>query len=89
MAFSAFTVLYEHHVEFQEERLFLKLDECLFSFFLNDEETRKREKEKDDMQIITVLRKLSQVPGSEAHTCRLELILHRGADRACNGPGTC
>ena len=35
MAFSAFTVLYEHHVEFQEERLFLKLDECLFSFFLN------------------------------------------------------
>lgn len=50
----------------------------LFSFFLNDEETRKREKEKDDTRIITVLRKLSRVPGSEAHTCRLELILHGG-----------
>ena len=31
MAFSAFTVLYEHHLEFQQERL----DECPFSFFLN------------------------------------------------------
>lgn len=60
-----------HHFPTRSKTIALQGNKSTFIiallFFLNDGETRKREKKKDHKQIVIVLRKLDQILGSGGH----------------------